>query len=54
MLVQGRGGNELAGELARALERSMYPGPSGGLPVWGHSLAAALLVPGSCPAPAHN
>ena len=28
-LLQGRGGDELAGELTRALERSMYPGPSG-------------------------
>jgi hypothetical protein len=26
---RGRGGDELASELARALERSMYPGPSG-------------------------
>lgn len=26
---RGRGGDELSGELARALERSMYPGPSG-------------------------
>ncbi|KAI7838664.1 hypothetical protein COHA_007467 [Chlorella ohadii] len=26
---RGRGGDELSGELARALERSFYPGPSG-------------------------
>ena len=27
--AQGRGGDELSGELARALERSLYAGPSG-------------------------
>jgi hypothetical protein len=43
--LQGRGGDELAGELTRALERSMYPGPSGE-----HTLPACLKTARQSPA----
>ncbi|PRW60343.1 exosome complex component RRP42 [Chlorella sorokiniana] len=41
---RGRGGDELSGELARALERSFYPGPSGR--AGGVDLSALSIVSG--------